>query len=222
MSETAQRETVAFLSAPETHGGAKVETITTHASIVFMAGDRVLKLKRAVRYSYLDFSTVELRRKSCEAELALNRRTAPQLYLAVEAVTRETDGHLALGGLGEAVDWVVVMRRFPQDALFSRLAEADRLTPDSSRYWKASSYAVRHSGGQEPESLDKEFLRLWISSRCDPYKQPIPDIPADTLVEFAGKYIALYETVTGRTFAPPPAGETVKDRIRRNLAKYIG
>ena len=133
MTEEAQRETVAFLSDPQAHGGAKVETITTHASIVFMAGDRVFKLKRAVKYSYLDFSTVDLRRKSCEAELTLNRRTAPQLYLDVQPVTREADGNLALGGKGEAVDWLVVMRRFPQEALFSHLAEADRLTPDLMR-----------------------------------------------------------------------------------------
>jgi len=95
------------------------------------------------------------------------------------------------------------------------------LTPDSSRYWRASSYATRQAAGEEPESLDKEFLRLWISARCDPYKQPIPEIPADTLVEFAQKYIALYETVTGKSFAAPAAGEKVKDRIRRNLAKFF-
>jgi phosphoribosylaminoimidazole-succinocarboxamide synthase len=103
-----------------------------------------------------------------------------------------------------------------------RIVLADEiLTPDSSRYWKAGSYAARHGAGEEPESLDKEFLRLWISSRCDPYKQPIPEIPADTLVAFAQKYIALYETVTGRNFAAPPAGEPVKARIRRNLAKFF-
>ena len=96
------------------------------------------------------------------------------------------------------------------------------LTPDSSRYWRAASYATRLSAGQEPESLDKEFLRLWIAARCDPYKQPIPEIPADTLVEFAQKYIALFETVTGRAFEAPPEGEPVKDRIRRNLAKFFG
>jgi uncharacterized protein len=133
MAEEAQRETVAFLSDPKTHGGAEVDTITTHASMVFMAGDRVLKLKRAVKYSYLDFSTVDLRRQSCEAELALNRRTAPQLYLAVEPVTREAHGELTLAGKGEAIDWVVVMQRFPQEALLSHLAEADRLPPDLMR-----------------------------------------------------------------------------------------
>ena len=133
MSEVAQREIIAFLADPGSHGGQAVENITTHASIVFLVGDRVLKLKRAVKYSYLDFSTPELRRAACEAELALNRRTAPQLYLQVLPVTREADGRLALGGTGAALDWLVVMKRFPQEALFTRLAEADRLTPDLMR-----------------------------------------------------------------------------------------
>jgi aminoglycoside phosphotransferase family enzyme/predicted kinase len=133
MAEEAQRETVAFLSDPNTHGGAEVETITTHASRIFMAGERVYKLKRAVKYSYLDFSTPERRRKSCEEELRLNRRTAPNLYLDVQRITRGTDG-LQLDGSGEAIDWVVVMRRFPQEALFSHLAEAGSLTPDLMRH----------------------------------------------------------------------------------------
>ena len=104
-----------------------------------------------------------------------------------------------------------------------RITLADEiLTPDSSRYWQAASYAARHAKGEEPESLDKEFLRLWIAARCDPYRAPIPPIPEETLVEFAGKYIALYETVTGRAFDAPSAGEPVKARIRRNLATYFG
>jgi len=102
-----------------------------------------------------------------------------------------------------------------------RITLADEiLTPDSSRYWKADSYGGHHQRGEEPDSLDKEFLRLWIAARCDPYTQPIPPIPDDTLVEFSAKYISLYETVTGKVFEAPPDGETVKSRIRRNLAKY--
>ena len=130
MAEEAQRETVAFLSDPRTHGGQKVETIITHASIVFMAGDRVYKLKRAVKYSYLDFSTVDLRRAACEKELVLNRRTAPQLYLSATPIIRDASGRLALGGRGEAVDWVVVMRRFSQDALFTCLVPGGGIKPD--------------------------------------------------------------------------------------------
>jgi phosphoribosylaminoimidazole-succinocarboxamide synthase len=104
-----------------------------------------------------------------------------------------------------------------------RIVLADEiLTPDSSRYWKEAGYAARHARGEEPESLDKEFLRLWIAARCDPYRDPIPPIPDETLVEFAQKYVALYEAVTGKSFDPPPAGEPVKARIRRNLARYFG
>jgi phosphoribosylaminoimidazole-succinocarboxamide synthase len=103
-----------------------------------------------------------------------------------------------------------------------RMILADEiLTPDSSRYWLASSYEARHAAGQEPDSLDKEFLRLWIAGRCDPYSQPIPEIPEETLIAFSRKYIALYETVTGSTFEAPLAEESVKERIRRNLAPYF-
>jgi phosphoribosylaminoimidazole-succinocarboxamide synthase len=94
-------------------------------------------------------------------------------------------------------------------------------TPDSSRYWKADTYAARHAAGEEPESLDKEFLRLWIAARCDPYHDEIPEIPDDVLAEFSGKYIKLYETITGRDFELPELSPLVKERIKRNLVKYF-
>jgi phosphoribosylaminoimidazole-succinocarboxamide synthase len=100
-----------------------------------------------------------------------------------------------------------------------RITLADEIhTPDSSRYWHASSYADRLTAGKEPESLDKEFLRLWIADRCDPYKDPIPEIPVATVMEFSAKYIALYETVTGNEFEKPSGDQSVKDRVRANLA----
>ena len=101
-----------------------------------------------------------------------------------------------------------------------RITLADEIhTPDSSRYWIADSYDARIKRGEEPESLDKEFLRLWISARCDPYKEPIPAIPPETLIEFSGKYVALYERVTGRKFVRPEMTTPIKDRIRGNLAR---
>lgn len=117
-----QTAVVEFLASPATHGGEVVERIDTHASVVFLAGARAWKLKRAVRYDYLDFSTAERRRAMCEAEVRINRRTAPALYRRVVAVTRERDGSLALGGSGAPADWVVEMVRFDQDGLFDRLA----------------------------------------------------------------------------------------------------
>ncbi len=82
-----------------------------------------------------------------------------------------------------------------------------------------ATYKERLAAGQEPESLDKEFLRLWIAARCDPYKDPIPEIPADTIVEFSDKYIRLYETVTGQKFERQPLDKPVRARVEANLKK---
>jgi hypothetical protein len=125
-----QRAVVDWLASPAAHGGAPVERIDTHSAVVVLAGDRALKLKRAVKYDYLDFSTEPLRRAACEAEVRLNRRTAPLLYRGVVAVTRDTDGALALDGRGEAVDWLVDMNRFRQEDLLDRLAASGALSLD--------------------------------------------------------------------------------------------
>jgi phosphoribosylaminoimidazole-succinocarboxamide synthase len=101
-----------------------------------------------------------------------------------------------------------------------RITLADEVhTPDSSRYWKADSYAARLDEGKEPENLDKEFLRLWIAARCDPYKEPIPEIPPETLIEFSEKYIALFEMVTGLAFEPPALDRPVRERVAANLKR---
>ena len=97
------------------------------------------KLKRAVRFDYLDFSTSERRRTLCEAEVRLNRRTAPTLYRGVVAITRQDDGSYALGGHGSPVDWLVEMYRFPEEALFDRLALVGSLGPSSCRRWRPQS-----------------------------------------------------------------------------------
>src|SRR6266446_1732224 len=118
-----QSEVLAFLANPATHGGAPVRRIDTHSAAVFLAGDRAYKVKRAVRYSYLDFSTLALRRAACAAELEINRAFAPRLYLRVIPITREPNGALRLGGHGESVGWVVEMRRFDETRTLDRLAD---------------------------------------------------------------------------------------------------
>ena len=124
-----QEETIAFLARPTSYGPgiAEVERIDSHGSVVFLAGAHAYKLKRAVRFSYLDYSSLELRRRACEREVILNRRTAPKLYLGVAAVTRGAAG-LALGGDGQAVDWLVEMARFDEAGLFDRMASKGRLS----------------------------------------------------------------------------------------------
>jgi aminoglycoside phosphotransferase family enzyme/predicted kinase len=125
-----QRAVIDFLKTPSSYGGAveRVDVIETHASFVFLAGDRAYKLKRAVKYSYLDFSTAERRRAACEAEFALNRRTAPDLYLEVQALALAPNGQVGFATDEPAIDWLVVMRRFDQAMLFDALAGTGGLT----------------------------------------------------------------------------------------------
>lgn len=130
-----QGEVLAWLAAPETYGPEvrEVERIDTHGAIVFLAGDRAHKVKRAVKYPYMDFSTLDRRKLACEREIALNRRTAPDLYLTAEPIVRALDGALQIGGPGETVEWLVLMRRFDQDGLCDRLAQRGLLTPALAR-----------------------------------------------------------------------------------------
>jgi aminoglycoside phosphotransferase family enzyme len=130
-----QDAVIGFLSDPALYGlgEGEVEQIETHCSIVFLAADRAYKLKRAIRYASLDYTTCALRRAACEAELVLNRRTAPALYLGVRAINRDSRGALAFDGPGDALDHVVVMRRFAQADLFDHMAETGRLTPELMR-----------------------------------------------------------------------------------------
>jgi phosphoribosylaminoimidazole-succinocarboxamide synthase len=93
-------------------------------------------------------------------------------------------------------------------------------TPDSSRYWLADSYQRRFAAGEPPESLDKDFLRGWVRARCDPYRDPIPQIPREIILETARLYIDVFETMTGEGFVPPP-DMAVLARIRANLARFF-
>ncbi len=124
-----QEATHRFLRQALGEGPEAVQCIETHISVIFLAGDRAYKMKRAVRLPYADFSTPDMRLTYCRREVALNSRTAPELYLGVRRVTRELDGTLALDGAGELVDAVVEMRRFDQSCLFDRMAGEGALTP---------------------------------------------------------------------------------------------
>ncbi len=124
-----QDQIFALLADPAAHGGKPVRRIDTHAAAVFLVGDRALKVKRAVRFPFLDFSTAEKRRAACEAELTANRPFAPQIYLRVLPITREADGQLKLAGSGTPVDWAVEMRRFDETQTLDLLAPKGRIDP---------------------------------------------------------------------------------------------
>ncbi|HEY4820985.1 MAG TPA: AAA family ATPase, partial [Xanthobacteraceae bacterium] len=122
-SHDAQADVFAFLGDPATHGGGEVKRIDTHAAAVFLTGSRAYKVKRAVRFPFLDYSTPEKRKAACEAELAVNQAFAPELYRRVVPITRAPDGRLALDGAGVPIEWALEMQRFDENATLDRLAE---------------------------------------------------------------------------------------------------
>ncbi len=176
MSED-QWDVVAFLRDPSSYGPGvdRVEVIETHASLLFIAGERVFKLKRAVAYPYLDFSTVNLRRRACEAELVLNRRTAPALYEEVRGLFRSPGGAVSFAPNGEALDWVVVMRRFDQALLFDALAETggldrhtmDQLADHIAQFHSSAQRHFDHGGAAEMAELaEVQYRCLAAPSRA--------------------------------------------------------
>ncbi len=103
-----------------------------------------------------------------------------------------------------------------------RVILADEIhTPDSSRYWIASSYQARFEAGERPESFDKDFVRSWVTARCDPYSDLIPEIPQEMILATSDVYVQAFETITEQVFVPPPADEDVLVRVRRNLSQFF-
>ncbi|HEY1475059.1 MAG TPA: AAA family ATPase [Pseudolabrys sp.] len=124
---TSQQAVIDFLGRPASHGGAPVKRIDTHAAIVFLAGDRAFKIKRAVRFPFLDYSTLERRQAACAAEIEVNRPYAPAIYRRAVAFTRQDDGRLAIGGEGEPVEWAVEMWRFDESQTLDHLVATQRI-----------------------------------------------------------------------------------------------
>ncbi len=152
-----QSEIFAFLADPRTHSlSLPIHRIDTHGAVVFLAGPDAYKVKRAVRFPFLDYSTLALRRAACEAELQVNRPNAPALYLGTIPITRSGNG-LALGGEGEPVEWAVHMRRFDESRTLDHLHGSEGLSPEIA---KALATAVADSHRRAvPASGDR-----WIPS----------------------------------------------------------
>ena len=156
-------DVVAFLSDPATYagGGQPVQRFDTHGAIIFIAGDEAWKIKRPVRFPYMDLSTLEKRHAVCLRETEINRIWAPELYLGTVAITRQADGALALDGDGKPVEWAVRMRSFSQDHLLARIAEtqgADGIKSELARdladvAFDAHTKAARHADVQGAERM---------------------------------------------------------------------
>jgi uncharacterized protein len=123
-----QERVFSFLADPATH--PDVHRIDTHAASVFLEGGRALKIKRAVRFSYLDYSTLEKRKAACDEEMKINRQFAPQIYRRVVPITQNSDGSLDIDGNGIPVEFAIEMTRFDERQTIDHLAESGPLDPD--------------------------------------------------------------------------------------------
>lgn len=156
---------MAYLSTPAAYGRSAttpVDRRETHIAHVFLVGDEAYKLKKSVKLSFLDFSTLALRRAACDAELRLNRRTAPDIYLGLVPVTRRPDGGFVLDGAGATVDWLVHMRRFADDALLDAVARAGRFDLDLARRL-ADEIAAFHAAAEVVNDGGADEMR-WVAT----------------------------------------------------------
>ncbi len=152
-----QQPVIDFLGSPAAHRGQGVTRIDTHAASVFLAGERALKIKRAVRFPFLDYSTLEKRKRACEAEIEVNQPFAPAIYRRVVAITRGPGG-LAIGGSGEPVEWAVEMRRFDETGTLDHVAERggiDARLADALGRAVAKAHAVAPLGKGFVEELEE-------------------------------------------------------------------
>lgn len=147
------------------HPVARVEVRETHISWVLLAGAYAYKVKKPVRLSFLDFSTLAARRRYCEEELRLNRRTAPELYLAVVPIVATACG-LRIEASGEAIEYAVKMRRFPDEALADAMArrgalgaaEVDAIVAACARFHAAAPRAPADSPYGAPAEIERRAL----------------------------------------------------------------
>ncbi|WP_114395394.1 AAA family ATPase [Oleisolibacter albus] len=181
-----QAAVMALLGDPATHGGAPVERIDTHANSVFLAGDRAYKLKRAVRFPFLDFSTLARRLEACRAELVLNRRTAPDLYLGLGAVVRTAEGRLRLldhlpRDEGDLVEPVVRMRRFRQEDLAAHIADAGGLTPPVALALADTVAAFHEAADPRPDGPGVPEIAHLIAMNTQQLRQHAALFPAEAV-----------------------------------------
>jgi len=180
-SRQCQQEVIEFLRQPSSYpaltGGSRgdVSVIETHAALVFLAGEDAYKIKKDIVYSYLDFSSLEKRRLACVRELAVNQPHAPQIYLGVVAITRETDGHLEISGAGPAVEWAVHMQRFCDDDLLARALKSRHFKP--AFFDSLADEIIRYHGTAEKFFSGQGYAKMAaiVEQLCQAF-EVIPDL----------------------------------------------
>jgi len=162
-----QAAVIAFLADPQSYVGVpRVDRLETHGNLVFLAGADAWKIKRAVRFPYMDFSTLEKRRVACAREVEVNRGLAPDLYLGCVPITRSADGRLAFGGDGDIAEWAVHMRRFEQSALLSSIAAAGAIDADLAKAVADAVFESHRDAASVASPCATTHLADLVSSIC--------------------------------------------------------
>jgi aminoglycoside phosphotransferase family enzyme/predicted kinase len=173
---------VEFLSDPATHGTDEpVLVIQTHAAMLFLAGPTAYKIKQPVRYSYLDFSTLKLRRRVLQRELELNKPSAPQIYRDLIPITRTPKGDLSLGGEGDVIEWALRMNRFAAEAELSQIAASGAFSNDLAVNI-GSQIAQYHETSPVNETFDPRNLIGEILEELEIEFRPMTDVLPKKLI----------------------------------------
>ena len=188
-----QRDVFAFLQDPATYGRPEpVIRIDTHGAAVFLAGPDVYKVKRAVCFPFMDFSTLEKRRAVCEAELVVNRANAPGLYLGVVPITCDGDG-LHLGGSGEVIEWAVHLRRFDENATLDRLATNGPFSGELIDKLAQAIVAAHRRAPLRAGDAATRTLRRLLQETIDELGAAVEVFPPDQVATFGAALAAAFD-----------------------------
>ena len=205
---TSQNEVFEFLAKLPSDDPSRpnVRRIDTGANVVFLCGSKAFKVKRAVKYPFLDYSSLALREEACRREIRLNTPNAPQLYLAAQPITRSPIGLLALCGEGQVVEWVVVMNRFDSNDELEVLAERESLSSEladdlAAMMARAHDVAPRMDGQRFVGEL-----RKYLSQNDDAFAAACDIFPADQARALSERAHALLENIEPIILARGNAG----------------
>ncbi len=229
-----QNEIFAFLADPATYrsqtgnsqGGSvtQVARIDTHGAAVFLAGPDVYKVKRAVRFPFMDFSSLEKRRVACEHEITVNRRNAPELYLGTVPIRRDAKGFHLGGAQGEIIEWAVHLRRFDETRTFDRLADRGELDLDLMAPLARTIVAAHEHAPVSRDGATQLLLR-WLEETLDGLASVGDIFPADDVAALRRHCVASFAEVDPILEARERAGFVRLchgDLHLRNIALYEG
>lgn len=195
--DSPQEDVLRFLGRAETHGlAAPPIRIDTHGSVVFLAGDEVYKVKRAVRLAFLDYSSLAKRRHFCEREFAINHKLAPTIYKGVVAITRTPKG-FEIAGSGEAVEWAVHLRRFDESQTLDHIAESGRLDAEVVRDLAAVVATAHDAAKPVRDGQATEALAGVIEETQNALLQAVPLFPRADVEAFNRTMRATFCDVRG-------------------------